>query len=68
MGLMEFLILCIIVVCISMLAIYLLGALAPGHPPIIDKIIWIVAVVIIVMALVRAMGLMNYDPQIPRLK
>ena len=64
MGLIELLIYIIVVVCIGWLAIWVLGQLAAGHPPIIDRSIWVVVVLIVV--LVRAFGLV--DPQVPRLR
>lgn len=68
MGLIEFIVLCIITLVIAYGGIWLLGYLVPGHPAIIDKVIWILACAIILVALVRATGLMSYDPQIPRVR
>lgn len=65
MGLMEFLILCLIAVGIAWVAVYALGALFPGHPAIVDKIIWGIALLIIIVALLQATGIMKYDPKIP---
>lgn len=68
MGIIEFFIICIIIVILGWLANYALDHLAPGHPSIINNIIWFVVVIIILITLANAMGLMNYDPRIPRLK
>jgi hypothetical protein len=65
-GLIELLIYIVVVVLIGWLAIWILGEVAAGHPPIIDRIIWVVVVLIIVLTLVRAFGIV--DPQVPRLR
>ena len=66
MGLIELLIYVVVVVLIGWLAIWVLGQLAPGHPGIIDNIIWVVVVLIVVLVLVRAFGIV--DPPVPRLR
>lgn len=68
MGIIEFFVLCVIVVFMGWLSVFAMGKLAPGHPAQIDTIIWFVVVLVIVLVLVRAMGLLAYDPQIPRLR
>lgn len=68
MGLIEFLIYVVIVVLVGWVAVWVLGRLAPGHPAIIDNIIWVVVVLLIVLMLAQAVGLMGHDPQIPRLR
>jgi hypothetical protein len=65
MGLIELLLYIVVVVLIGWLAIWVLSQLTPGHPAIIDRIIWVVVVLIIVLVLVRAFGIV--DPPIPRL-
>ena len=59
MGLIELLIYIVVVVLIGWLAIWVLGQLAPGHPAVIDKIIWVVVVLIVVLVLVRAFGIVD---------
>ena len=66
MGLIELLIYIVVVVAIGWLAIWVLGQIAPGHPAVIDRIIWVVVVLIIVLVLVRAFGIV--DPPVPRLR
>ena len=68
MGLIEFLVFAVVVAIVGWVAVFVLGKLAPGHPGIIDNIIWVVVVLVILLTLVRAMGLMAYDPQIPRVR
>ena len=68
MGIVEFFILCVVVVLIGWLAIFTLGKLAPGHPAMVDNIIWFVVVLIILVTLINAMGLVHYDPQIPKIR
>jgi hypothetical protein len=55
----------VVVVCIGWLAVWVLGQIAPGHPPIIDNIIWVLVVLVIVLVLVRALGVS--DVAVPRL-
>ena len=66
MGLIEFIVMCLIVVVIAWIGTWVIGQI-PNCPPIIPKMIWIVAVIIIVVALLRAIGLLGHDPQIPKL-
>ena len=68
MGLIEFLVFAVVVVIIGWVAVFVLGKLAPGHPGIIDNIIWCVVVLVVLLTLVQAMGLMGHDPQIPRVR
>jgi len=67
MGFLEFIILCAIVVAIAGGGTWALRYFMPEHPQIIELIIWGVAILIIVVALLRATGLLSHDPQIPRL-
>jgi hypothetical protein len=66
MGLIELLLYIVVVVLIGWLAIWVLGQVANPHPPVIDRIIWVVVVLIIVLVVVRAFGIV--DPQVPRLR
>jgi hypothetical protein len=65
-GLVAFLVFAIIVCVIAYAAVWLLGYLAPGHPGVIDRVIWVLAVVIIVWKLLAAMGVLGHDIMIPR--
>ena len=66
MGFVEFLIMCLVTAAIAYVAVWLLGHFLPGHPAVIDTIIWGIAVLIIIVALLKATGIMSYDPQIPK--
>lgn len=55
----------VVIVLIGWLAIWILGRLAPGHPAIIDNIIWVVVVLMVVLVLARALGVS--DVAVPRL-
>ena len=68
MGFIEFLVLCFVVVGIAWLAVWALGYFWTGHPAIIDKVIWGIAIAIILVTLIRATGLLAHDPQIPKLR
>lgn len=67
MGMGSFIFLCIIVVAIAWIGVWALNEFLSGHPPIVDKLIWGVAVLIILFNLFSALGLLSYDPQIPRI-
>jgi hypothetical protein len=67
MGIIEFFILVAVAVGLGWLLIWGLGYFAPGHPGIIDKIIWGVVIVVIIFALVQATGILRHDPQIPHI-
>lgn len=54
------------VVFIGFLTVWMLGKLAPGHPGIIDNIIWVVVVIFVVLILARAFGVA--DIPVPRLR
>ena len=56
----------IVVALLGYLAIWVLGKLAPGHPGIIDSIIWVVVVLFVVLLVARAVGLT--DIAVPRLR
>ncbi len=62
----QLFILIVIAACLGALAVWVLGKLAPGHPAIIDNIIWVVAVLFIVIAVASAVGLV--DLPVPRLR
>lgn len=68
MGIVEFMVFVVVVVFIGWLAVWLLGRLAPGHPAIVDNVVWIIVVFIIVMTLANAVGLLGHDPMIPRIR
>jgi hypothetical protein len=68
MGVIEFFMFAVIVVLLGWLAVFALGKLAPGHPGIIDNIIWFVVVLVVVVVLAQAMGLTGYDPRIPKVR
>lgn len=67
MGLVAFIVICIASVLIGWVGIWILGNLAPGHPVIIDTLIWVAVVVVIGITLLRALGILDHDIQIPRL-
>jgi hypothetical protein len=65
-GLIELLITVVVIVAIGWLAIWVLGQIAQPHPAIIDRIIWVVVVLIVVLVLMRAFGIV--DVPVPRLR
>jgi hypothetical protein len=68
MGLIEFLILILIVMVLCAVATWAIRSFAPGTPPLITNLIWGVAILIVLVALLNATGLLGHDPQIPRLR
>ena len=68
MGLISFLLLVVVVVVLTWLAVWAIGYFAPGHPAVVDHILWGVAIVIILVYFAQAIGLWGYDPKIPRLR
>ncbi len=65
MGFLAFGIFCLIVIGIAVLLVKLFAYFIPGHPAIIDQIIWGIGVLIIALKLLDVTGLMSHDPQIP---
>lgn len=57
----------VIVALLGYLATWVLGTLAPGHPPIIDGVIWVIVVLVILVVLASAFGL-GAGPMVPRLR
>ena len=68
MGVIELFVYIAVVVMIGWVCVWGLGQLAPGHPGIIDNIIWFLVVLMIIFAVADATGLVGRDPQIPRLR
>ena len=65
MGLIEFCILCVVVLVIAAIGNWAIDTFATGHPPLINKLIWGVAVAIILFALLQATGILGHDVRIP---
>ncbi len=57
----------VVVALIGWLAVWVLGMLAPGHPAIIDNVIWVIVVLVIAIVVLQALGLMGGGPMVPRL-
>lgn len=68
MGIIELFLYIFITVLIGWLMVWGLAQLAPGHPAIIDNIVWFIVVLVIVVVLAQAFGLAGHDPQVPRLR
>lgn len=68
MGFGAFLILCLIVCGLAWCATALIQYFYSGCPAIVPKIIWGVAILIILYTLVTAMGLLGHDVPIPRVR
>lgn len=56
----------VVIVLICYAAVWVIGQLAPGHPGIVDKLIWVLCVVLVVIVLVNAFGIV--DVPVPRLR
>ena len=68
MGILEFFVGVVVVVLLGALATWVIDYFAPGHPAFIDRLIWGVVILVIVMVLANVTGLLRYDPLIPRFR
>jgi hypothetical protein len=68
MGVIELFVYIVIVVLLGGGAVWLIAYLKPDHPAMIDKLIWLVVIVLVVFALITAFGLAGVDPRVPRLR
>lgn len=68
MGLFAFLLVAVVVVLACAAAVWVIGYLAPSHPAIVDKLIWVLCVVILVIVLAQATGIFSHDVMIPRVR
>jgi hypothetical protein len=57
----------VIVVVLGYVAVWVMGQIAPGHPAVIDRIIWVVVVLIVVLVVANAVGLTG-GPMVPRFR
>jgi len=56
----------VLIVFICWLAVWFLGQLAPGHPAILDNLIWAVCVILVIIVLAKAFGFA--DIPVPKLR
>lgn len=68
MGIVELFILIFLTVLAGALTVWGLAELAPNHPAFIDRIVWFIVVLVIVVAVAFALGLQNFDPRVPSLR
>ena len=68
MGIIELFFLIFLTVGIGWLMILALGTFMPGHPGMIDNVVWFVVIVVVLVILAQAFGLTGYDPRVPRLR
>ncbi len=68
MGFFAFLGIVLLVVLGCAAALWVIGQLAPTHPVIIDRAVWVLAVVILGLILLQALGLFAHDVPIPRVR
>jgi len=68
MTLGAFIVLVFVVVALCWIATWALGYFFPGHNPIFDKLIWGLGIFIVLMKLIAALGLLGFDPAIPRIR
>ena len=62
MPVITLLIYIVLVALLGFLAVWVLGKLAPGHPAIIDNVIWVIVVIIIVLILMSRCS--SCDPRV----
>jgi hypothetical protein len=56
----------VVVVLICWVAVWIIGQIAPGHPAVIDRLIWILCVVVVALVLIQAFGIA--DVPVPRVR
>jgi hypothetical protein len=56
----------VVVVLICWAAIWILTQIAPGHPAVIDRLIWVLCVVVVALVLIQAFGIA--DVPVPRVR
>jgi hypothetical protein len=56
----------VVVVLICWVAVWIIGQIAPGHPAVIDRMIWILCVVVVALVLIQAFGIA--DVPVPRVR
>lgn len=56
----------VVIVLLCWVAVWILGQLAPGHPAIVDKLIWVLCVLLVIVVLINAVGIV--DIPVPRLR
>ena len=62
----QLLLMIVLVVLACGAAIWIIGQLVPNHPAIIDRGIWVLCVVVIILLLVNAFGIL--DIPVPRVR
>jgi hypothetical protein len=56
----------VVIVLVCWAAVWVIGFLAPGHPAMLDRLIWVLRVVVVVLVLIQAFGIM--DVPVPRVR
>ncbi len=67
MGLIAYFLLCIVVALLAHLTVKLIHLFAPSAPEVISTLVWTVAILVLVVVLLRALGILSHDIQIPKL-
>ena len=67
MGLIAFCLLALAVCIIAQVTVKLIHQFAPSAPEVISTLVWTVAILVLVVVLLRAIGLLSHDIQIPKL-
>lgn len=68
MGIVEFFIFTFVVFACAGITTWALDYFFPSHPAIANHIIWGVSIVAVIVMLSQAIGLLKYDPLIPRIR
>lgn len=67
MGFIAFVISCLFILGIAWVGVWAAGYIAPGHPAIVDRLIWGIAIMLIIVSFLQAVGVMQHDPIIPHI-
>lgn len=68
MGIVEFFLFTFAVLVLAGLTTWALDYFVPAHPAIANHLICGVAIVVVIAMLAQAVGLLRYDPIIPRIR
>ena len=68
MGFLEFLLTVFVICVLAGVFTWAITTFVPSAPGWIIQLVWGLAVVLILVLILQATGLMNYDPKIPRVK
>ncbi len=67
MGLIAYFLLVVVVALVAQVTVKLIHQFAPSAPEVVSTLVWLAAIAVLLMVLLRAIGLLNHDIPIPKL-